>query len=32
MVSPDVFIPIAEDTGLIKLICKWVLSEACEQK
>lgn len=31
IVSPDIFIPIAEDTGLIKMIGKWVLSQACEQ-
>ncbi|TVQ24986.1 MAG: EAL domain-containing protein [Leptolyngbya sp. DLM2.Bin15] len=31
MISPDEFIPIAEDTGLIMLIDVWVLQEACHQ-
>lgn len=29
MVRPDVFIPIAEDTGLIEEIGTWVLNHAC---
>lgn len=31
MISPLEFIPLAEETGLISLIDRWVLQEACRQ-
>ena len=31
LISPDVFIPVAEETGSINAIGRWVLNETCKQ-
>lgn len=31
MISPNIFIPIAEDTGIIHELGKWVIDRACSQ-
>lgn len=31
MISPDYFVPIAEETGIIVALGEWVIEQACEQ-